>query len=645
MRCKKTGRACDGYQTSPDTSPPTLALASNKLVQGGHSRTGSLGPSMEPPPYALPSNSDWTASEKRALDFYLNLSVPHLFSGVTSSFWGRVIPALCQQEPAIRHAVFAVSSLHENRFYGTRAARQPADLFATVQYGKALRSLQKWQFPRERNLGGTASVALPLIACALFICIEFMHGNSAAANIHISQGRRILAQFDANTLASPAAELLRREIAPIFSKLTVASFLFGSAPEPIPSRFRRTRQRSGETMHFADLAEAEQSMFELVEDGLRFAKEGRFWQHTSGAKTPQSPPSEELIALEDQREQLLTQLRRWRDAFSVVQISNFDPKSQVTQVYCHTTQIIVGMALDRREMCYDDYAAEFASVIILTRRILDEEDANNIKNDRSFSSQKALFNFDSGLIPPLYFVALKSRHPGLRRDALTLLERHSASCRRENLWDSYQAFKIAERAVALEEMRGWKIMDKDDPATPSSAALGKSALHNQGEVSMDWMPSLFDENGVRLEDSEARMLRIQPEPRPIIPYDTTEDKAATVPVLMDPSRIRDFSELRGLLTSTDKGIHPALAAEAWAALVSSSPLRSHTPSLAVEDQAASWASIYDVPACLHLPQEVRIHNAVVDPPVNGGSWASFFVEPDPFDTSRVGVYRELIHFG
>ena len=613
MRCKKSGRAC-GYETSaPGTSSSSA------------SSPGILGVQLGSPKFALPENADWSELEKRSIDFYLKLSVPGIFSDVAGGFWGQVIPALCQQEPAIRYAVLAISSLHESGFYSSQTTDPSANPFAAAQYGKALRSLQKWQVPRDKNYAVET-----LIACALFICIEFMYGNFAAARIHISQGRRILAQFTYDTPPS-TTELIRTHLVPIFIKLGVASLLFGSNPDPIPDRFRRTPELREplDTMHFRTLAEAEQVMFEMVEEGLVFAKEGRqFSTRNIGSKAE----------LEVQRDHWLSQLTKWQDAFAVLQIASYDPRYQVVQVYGNTMRIFLAMSLERPEMCYDDYTADFAGIVILCRRILDEVDAENRRHKQH---PKALFSFDSGLIPPLYYVAHKCRHPGLRRSAIALMKQRAASCRRENMLAAEQAYRTAERSVALEEMRGWKILDGD--ARMGSPEVEEPVLLNKKVwVSLDWMPQMFDKDGEPLPHVESQLLEIEPQPKPIVQNDGCED--VSVP---PPQKIRDFPELRRLVERSNIRLSPKLAAEAWAALEASSPLLSQEPEgwTTVADEAQAWVDMYDVPARLRIPKAARIYDAVVDPPVEGGSSVSFYVEPDPEDDSRLGVYKEFVEHG
>lgn len=62
--------------------------------------------------------------------------------------------------------------------------------------------------------------------------------------------------------------------------------------------------------------------------------------------------------------------------------------------------------------------------------------------------EKSNFMFDSGIIGPLYVVAVLCRNPKIRRKVLGLLE---ANPRREGVWDSVLAAKAATVIMNVEE--------------------------------------------------------------------------------------------------------------------------------------------------------------------------------------------------
>lgn len=57
------------------------------------------------------------------------------------------------------------------------------------------------------------------------------------------------------------------------------------------------------------------------------------------------------------------------------------------------------------------------------------------------------FHFEMGVLPPLYFTAIKCRHQELRLRALSLLRQ---APRREGLWDREELVAVAERVIEIE---------------------------------------------------------------------------------------------------------------------------------------------------------------------------------------------------
>jgi hypothetical protein len=93
------------------------------------------------------------------------------------------------------------------------------------------------------------------------------------------------------------------------------------------------------------------------------------------------------------------------------------------------------------EMIYDDYRQDFEFIVSQCRKLLDVDTI-----DGAMSRQ--LFSLHLGYIPPLFFTATRCRDPCIRRQAITVLHN---STRRERVWDSYTAARIAERVVEIEE--------------------------------------------------------------------------------------------------------------------------------------------------------------------------------------------------
>jgi hypothetical protein len=134
--------------------------------------------------------SSTTAKEQRALVFFrTKMAIELAAHYVTSELWCRYILQMVLCEPAIHHAVVALSSIHER--FGADGNGDPLKLhFALRNYGKAIQLIAQpatdypvWQ-----------SKDTPLLACTLFGAFESMSNHFESALAHRVSGLKILAE-------------------------------------------------------------------------------------------------------------------------------------------------------------------------------------------------------------------------------------------------------------------------------------------------------------------------------------------------------------------------------------------------------------------------------------------------------------------
>ena len=114
--------------------------------------------------------------EQRCFDFFLNRTAVQLSGFWSSDFWGCLLLRATHHQPAIRHAVIALGSLHERFEAGDKSFLNPVwDVreggFALKHYNHAIQQLIK---PANE---GKQAVDVCLIACILFACFEVSYFN------------------------------------------------------------------------------------------------------------------------------------------------------------------------------------------------------------------------------------------------------------------------------------------------------------------------------------------------------------------------------------------------------------------------------------------------------------------------------------
>lgn len=187
-RCLSTGRKCDGYSTLPfsrrDLQAASNSSATNCLpISGWYVQNGTLPRLVTDPAFG-------GVLEKRYFQFFRQKTVLSTNSLVDSRFWDRLVLQACHFEPAIKHAVLAMSSLHQLSALTTDSdATQHHRLYADQQHQKALtaaRALTSSSQPQD--------MVRILIACILFIIFESVRGDYKASAMHLDSGRAIMAQ-------------------------------------------------------------------------------------------------------------------------------------------------------------------------------------------------------------------------------------------------------------------------------------------------------------------------------------------------------------------------------------------------------------------------------------------------------------------
>ncbi|KIH88406.1 hypothetical protein SPBR_06521 [Sporothrix brasiliensis 5110] len=236
---------------------------------------------------------------------------------------------------------------------------------------------------------------------------------------------------------------------------------------------------------FASLREARQSWDMLLEHIFRYME--MMLQYAKG------PPNLLPASMKSHGALFMMYMESWSNAFEPLLISRSHPgvSSQekaaiaVLKMFQVMGVILYVMTFSDSEMMFDAYQQQFQKIVDLASEVVGDEERRAASNRcpdptrcvhhyhtthpqdpnsagpgssgdydacHGFyfhtSHIKASFSADLGIVPPLYVVATKSRDRVLRRQAIQLLR---SSARREGMWDSELAARIAMWVVNIEE--------------------------------------------------------------------------------------------------------------------------------------------------------------------------------------------------
>ena len=157
-----TGRKCEGYQ-----------------VWVPRAQRLRLGPST------LPGVG---SPDLRSLDFFRQIVAPRLAMPVSRCFWTHVLPQVTQQEPAIRHAIVALSSLYENFLKDSISVPASQRKFPAAHYNAAIKQITTPQLV-------PIHMDVVVMACLLFMSIDLFSGNIKGAIDHFRHGQKLVSTY------------------------------------------------------------------------------------------------------------------------------------------------------------------------------------------------------------------------------------------------------------------------------------------------------------------------------------------------------------------------------------------------------------------------------------------------------------------
>ncbi|TGO55143.1 hypothetical protein BCON_0096g00360 [Botryotinia convoluta] len=465
LRCMKTGRNCDGYDSDrPEMSSTPLARRDSEVSSSNTSPIER--PIMSPTPsiVAMPSPViGWDEEERRSFNFFITKTAPELAGNFESKFWTSLILQRCHSDPPIRHAVIALGAFNESFKFGdiklleAGAIADPKQRFALLQNIKAIRYLTG----HLSHGGHRQSSEVILISCLLFICFEAMQGNYQAAFAHLNSGLKILGDWMeingqdslAHSESSGNREFIRSELVPLFGALDIQAIRI------LPTSFVQWEMASGSTkFDFTAQTSISDSISSLNEAKYHLQNQTHailvYHQIAAQHYSPETLNNDDTLRsssmnamVEEKRERVL-QLEQWSKVFNNFAqaagqtMNTSDLRASISLKLHHVAnKLILETAQFETELNYDCYMDQFELMTSLAESLLKSYGDSMLENGRVFS-------FDTAIIPPLLCVACKCRDPSLRRRAHALLV---SSFKREGGWDSDLASSIGRWTIDKEE--------------------------------------------------------------------------------------------------------------------------------------------------------------------------------------------------
>jgi hypothetical protein len=489
MNCISTGRKCEGYVQS--TAAENEELQHFCLDRASDCRK-CLGL------YRLsPRGFTDSARERRAFQYFQSKVVPEVCDVFSAHYWQQLALQLGQSEPIVRHALLALSAVYEeyqnNRreemqsktessgiwglFQKPTVVSKPLGEFALQQYNKAIQLLN------QRISMGNSSLNVTLMTCLIFICLEYLRNNFDIGLKHLKSGLKILAdtRHAAIKIHSPKdsrnGQEVNQYLTDFFNRLDVQATIHGSATSDFNSSVLEHWNSSLVfPTSFPSIDEARTSLgiemcatFQFIRHRFDDTYISSLSQDGDPYTTTISPLSDHssldfraVIAIETRCTGHLKNLEYWLAAFSAYidpqPVSADDTTADSTKqnqiaplLLYHTFAVLqLKAAFFTSQMEYDTFKANFETMVGLAWQILHGSEARSL--------QPSVVSFDMGLLPPLFFIALKCRHLWTRRRAIGLMR---LVPEREGMWLRDPIVEYAEWKVEQEEMGRGSLGEED----------------------------------------------------------------------------------------------------------------------------------------------------------------------------------------
>jgi hypothetical protein len=349
--------------------------------------------------------------------------------------WSRVVLQYSQGEPAICHAVIAVSTLHE----ASEAAGEPVLLedtnnrqhrFALSQYNRSIAYLNSRMSSNDPNI-----INIVLICCLLYITFELIGGKYDRAHAHLRKGVQLLyGRQDSNTARELFQDAVDSSLARAMMHLDVqgmqwgvSSLLEGLGMDDL-EHLTRPKQRSVEIRSLAHGVEVRDHLMGEVCIFGWFAET----LYNEDLPTNTAPLLQAQRLLQSRMAEFGQALEKLAEARLSDESTTAKEKRGWDLLRIHYLGISLRLdtsLIKSKDVMRARFAARFTDRLEQVKRVMDWFCGEEF----SSAVHRPTLLMETGVIVPLFFICEQCGDPELSRQALSLLESWP---HREGLWDT-----------------------------------------------------------------------------------------------------------------------------------------------------------------------------------------------------------------
>ncbi|KAL9106239.1 MAG: hypothetical protein Q9227_008707 [Pyrenula ochraceoflavens] len=407
--------------------------------------------------------------DKRCFEWFQSQTAKKIPGAFVLTFWDTLLFQASWSEPAVFHAVLTLSSVHKRNIVRTNEDVQAGNTRneqerSTLQYYLKAISHLKHHFSAPDK----ASTRVALIACVIFVCLEFFRGNFETAQAHLQNGLKVLGELrppPLNGNKSFIPEVPREPIDdPIFEallRLRLQTELFKQTYCHTSLIMYTLEHQPLTSPIFHSLNEAWGQLERLLNGILHLAEQARQQADSFGSYNGC------LSQLVDHQRLIQAELSKWLQTYNASK-RNLQTKEPpvvactLLHVYYTMASIMVAACLEvDDESIFDDNTKLFVSIVNQSAKMWELKLRRTVRDPAlpGYCIDISRSIVDIGWIPPLYYTAIKCRVHRVRMQATRLLE---CGSHREAIWDSKIAMNVSRKIMEIEEGKFYDLFEKRD---------------------------------------------------------------------------------------------------------------------------------------------------------------------------------------
>lgn len=391
------------------------------------------------------------SGQTEAMSFFEDIPINHLDEYYPCESWRNTLMFFSQTVPSVRYAATALALIYRNyvnrdssdRVHQSQSLKDGLpDKTSLTHYNRAIQLLL------NQEAGDSIKrTAITLLVCYLLTCFDHLAGNYIQAMTHLRGGVEISRNIDKtilnnnNTYGSAKPSGARTLICQVTRQMRrldmqAVTFLVDWTPADIQETLMSEHPASNSVFQSLDQAADHLQVLVARVMRMRNTEQEAF---LTGTTSP-FPSSSQGI--------LLGQLETWSSLFeNTLQQGGLYETTRGTAplVSLLRLQHIINWTLLQtckpgNEMEYDNFLPQFQQALALAGEVA-------AAHEQYSGSPKPTFTPDVGIVPVLYIIGVKCRHPVVRRKVLSILRRRPI---REAAWDSIVAARVVERVIEIE---------------------------------------------------------------------------------------------------------------------------------------------------------------------------------------------------